>query len=292
MLLICGTLGWLIWGVGGIVYLSILTAAALVLGSRISPRLLLKMYGAAPIREDQAPQLTRMVQKLAQKAELPGAPQLYYIPSHTANAFTVGGRGNGAIAVTEGLIHGFTSRELQGVLAHEVGHLRRHDGLVMNLADSVTRLVNIMALIGKILLLIHLPLFLFRGYQIPWLMITILVLAPHISALLQLALSRTREFDADLEAVKLTGDPGGLASGLQKFERLSDSWFDRLFLKGSPVPELSWLRTHPATEERIRRLLELERVLVLEELSALDGQRAAFRGSGHEMNNGLHGYSR
>jgi len=164
--------------------------------------------------------------------------------------------------------------------------------LVMNLADSVTRLVNIMALIGKILLLIHLPLFLFRGYQIPWLMITILVLAPHISALLQLALSRTREFDADLEAVKLTGDPGGLASGLQKFERLSDSWFDRLFLKGSPVPELSWLRTHPATEERIRRLLELERVLVLEELSALDGQRAAFRGSGHEMNNGLHGYSR
>jgi heat shock protein HtpX len=292
MMLICGTLGWLIWGLDGVVYLSILTAVALVLGSRISPSVVLKMYGALPIREGQAPQLIRMVQKLAQKAGLPVMPQIYYIPIRTANAFSVGGAKGGAIAITQGLMHGFTSRELQGVLAHEVGHLRRNDGLIISLAGSVSYMVSIMSWIGRILVLFHLPLLLFRGYQTPWLLIIILLLASPMSVILQLALSRTREFEADLEAVKLTGDPLSLASGLQKIERLSESWLERLFLEAKLVPEPSWLRTHPATEERIRRLLELETDLALEEPSESSGSTAAFPRGRHEIGPSPHWLSR
>ncbi len=94
--------------------------------------------------------------------------------------------------------------------------------------------------------------------------IFVLVFAPTLSALLQLALSRTREFEADVEAVRLTGDPHGLISGLEKLERLSGNWFERVFMSGRRVPEPSLLRTHPSTTERIRRLLQLEEELVRE----------------------------
>jgi len=84
------------------------------------------------------------------------------------------------------------------------------------------------------------------------------VFCPMVTTLMQLALSRTREFEADLEAVRLTGDPGGLASALAKIERMSGGLLERIFLPGRRVPEPSLFRTHPVTEERIRRLLELE----------------------------------
>jgi heat shock protein HtpX len=261
MLLVYGMLGWVFWGLRGLVYLSSLTSVTLLVSLRISPRLIFKMYRASPIREEEAPQLLQIAQKLAQRAKLPERPQLYYIPSQTPNAFAVGSRRTGAIAITEGLLRGFTLRELQGVLAHEMGHLSRNDGLVMSLADSVGQLVSIMSWIGKIMLLVHLPLYVLGGYQVPWLPIIILVFAPPVTALLQPALSRTREFEADYEAVRFTGDPRGLASALQKLERLSGNWFERLFLQGKRASEPFLFRTHPPTEERIRRLLELEKAL-------------------------------
>ncbi|MGB6065766.1 MAG: zinc metalloprotease HtpX [Desulfomonilaceae bacterium] len=261
MLLVCAMVGWVFWGVDGLVYFSTLTVVGLFISLRISPRLIFKMYGAVPIREEEAPHLLLMMNRLAQRAGLPKRPQLYYIPSQAPNAFAVGSRRTGAIAITEGLLNGFTPRELQGVLAHEMGHLRRNDGFVMSLAVSAGQLVSIMSWIGKVVVLIHFPFYVFGGYQLPWLPIIILVFAPPITALLQLALSRTREFEADFEAARSTGDPIGLASALQKLEGLSGNWFERLFLQRRKARESFLFWTHPPTEERIRRLLELERSL-------------------------------
>ena len=91
-----------------------------------------------------------------------------------------------------------------------------------------------------------------------WLLIALLVLSPTIASLLQLALSRTREYDADLDAAGLTGDPRGLASALEKLERYQGGLFETLLLPGRRVPQPSLLRTHPPTRDRIARLLALE----------------------------------
>ncbi len=265
MIALGSVLGWLIWGLFG-VFLTAITAVVMVLiGMRMSPRLVLRMYRARRLTEYEAPTLIGMVSQLSQHAGLSIMPDLYYIPSSIANAFTVGSGDEAAIAVTDGLLRSFNLRELKGVLAHEISHVAGNDGYVMGLADSVSQLVNIMSWIGQILLLINLPLFLMGPYQIPWLLIILLIFAPTISSLLQLALSRTREYEADLDAARLTGDPRGLASGLAKLERLSSNWFERIFLPGRRVPDPSLLRTHPPTEERIRRLLELEKDLAEQE---------------------------
>jgi heat shock protein HtpX len=264
MMILAGLLGWLIWGMIGLVLLTVFSVFVLLVGTSVSPHLVLRMYGARPIIEYEAPSLIQLLRKLSQQAELPATPQLYYIPSQIANAFAVGAGERGAIAVTDALLRNFSLREVQGVLAHELSHLRSNDGWVMGLADSMSQMVNIMSWIGQILLLINLPLFLMGPYQIPWLLVILLMLAPTISALLQLGLSRTREFQADLEAVRLTGDPRGLASGLAKLERLSGTWFERILMPGRRVPEPSLLRTHPPTEERINRLLKLEQDLLRE----------------------------
>jgi heat shock protein HtpX len=265
ILLLGASVGWLFWGFTGLMWLSIFMGLTLFLGLKISPRLILKMYKAVPMKEYEASRLVHVVMRLSKKADLPFTPRLYYVPSRVANAFAVGSRKNGAIAITDGLLRAFNFRELQGVVAHEVGHLRNNDVWVMSLADSVTQLVNFVSWVGTILVFMNLPLFLFGGYQVPWLLIIILVSAPTVSALLQLALSRTREFEADLEAVALTRDPLGLVSGLEKLEQLSGGWFESVFLPGRRVPEPSLLRTHPSSEERIRRLLELYKEITSEE---------------------------
>jgi len=119
----------------------------------------------------------------------------------------------------------------------------------------VGRVTSLMSFLGQILLFVLIPVSLFTGEGIPLLAVALLVFAPTISALLQLALSRTREYDADIAAVELTGDPRGLASALSKLERQRGGWMQRLFVMRAP----NWLMTHPSTHERIRRLMELER---------------------------------
>jgi heat shock protein HtpX len=159
--------------------------------------------------------------------------------------------------VTDGLLRGLTGRQLVGVLAHEVSHIRHNDMWIMSVADSVSRLVRMMSVFGQVLLLINLPMLLMDQVRISWLLIAVLILAPTASALLQLALSRNREFDADLEAAALTGDPQGLAAALERLERAQGSMWERIVFSGPRIPEPSLLRTHPSTEERVRRLLAL-----------------------------------
>jgi heat shock protein HtpX len=150
-----------------------------------------------------------------------------------------------------------TLRELAGVLAHEVSHIRNRDLWLMSIADLAGRLTHMMSLFGVALVMVSLPLWLSGAGGVPLLLIPLLVFAPQVTTLLQLALSRAREFDADLDAAGLTGDPDGLASALAKLERYQRGAWERILMPGYRLPEPSVLRTHPPTEERIARLKRL-----------------------------------
>jgi heat shock protein HtpX len=122
-----------------------------------------------------------------------------------------------------------------------------------------------MSWVGQILLIINLPLVMAGKAHFPWLLALLLIFAPTLTSLLQLALSRTREYDADLEAAKLTKDPRGLASALSKLERISSNVFERILMPGGRIPDPSILRTHPSAKDRIDRLLEMEEDLGLKD---------------------------
>ncbi|HBO8848948.1 TPA: M48 family metalloprotease [Pseudomonas aeruginosa] len=155
-----------------------------------------------------------------------------------------------------GLLRRLSPRELAGVLAHEIAHIASEDLRVMGLADSVSRFTSLLALMGQIAILLSLPALLVGAAEVYWPSLLLLAASPQLALLAQLGLSRVREFDADRLAAELTGDPQGLASALAKIERVSRSWRAWLW-PGWGNPEPSWLRTHPATQERISRLLTL-----------------------------------
>jgi heat shock protein HtpX len=250
-------IGWVLAGGTGLLWAAGLGAAGLLLTPRISPAMILRMYRARPLAPIEAPALYELVGRLAAQAGLAAGPPLFYVPTPIMNAFSVGRRGEAVIAVTDGLLRGLDARELTGVLAHEIGHIRHNDMWIMSLADGVSRLVRAMSWMGLLLILINLPIFLLRSGSMPWLPLLLLVLAPSLSALLQLALSRNREFDADVEAAGLTGDPLGLAQALVKLERQQERLWQRLLWPGGPAREPSLLRTHPNSERRIERLRAL-----------------------------------
>ena len=178
----------------------------------------------------------------------------HYVPSAVVNAFATGSKQEASIALTDGLLRSLSPRELAGVLAHEIAHIASEDLRVMGLADSVSRFTSLLALMGQIAILLSLPALLVGAAEVYWPGLLLLAASPQLALLAQLGLSRVREFDADRLAAELTGDPQGLASALAKIERVSRSW--RAWL-GWGNPEPSWLRTHPATQERIARLLTL-----------------------------------
>lgn len=253
-----GLLGWLLWGVDGLLMLLPVSAVLLLFNPRIAPWLIMRMYGAARVAPAEAPLLHSALVELSKRAGLPHLPALYYIPSSMVNAFALGRRDDAAIAVSDGLLRLLDAREVVAVLAHELSHVKNNDILVMGVADLFSRLTSLFSLFGLLLLLINLPLFLLGGVTFNWPAILILLLAPNLSALAQLGLSRAREYDADLNAVSLTGDPEGLARALAKIERTGGNLLERILLPGRRLPEPSLLRTHPPTDERIRRLLQLK----------------------------------
>jgi len=256
LLAIGGLAGYVLFGESGLWLALAATLATLVVEPLAATRLTLALYRARPITPAEAPQLWRTLEALAARAGLPAAPVPHFVPSSMVNAFAVGSRQQSAIALTDGLIASLTPRELAGVLAHEIAHIASGDLKVMNLADYVSRLTGVFALAGQAFLILLLPGWLAGYGELPWLGLLVLAFSPHLALLAQLGLSRVREFDADLAAARLTGDPHALASALAKIERVSGSWRGWL-LPGWGNPEPSWLRTHPATEERIRRLLSL-----------------------------------
>lgn len=215
--------------------------------------LTLRLYGARPLHPNEAPDLWAVLRELAARAGLPAVPVPHYVPSGGINAFATGTKHHAAIALTDGLLRSLTPRELSGVLGHEIAHIANEDLRVMDLADSISRLTHLLALLGQIMLLFSLPALLWGTVAIQWPALLLLAISPQLALLAQLGLSRVREFDADRLTAELTGDPQGLALALAKIERESRAWL----LPGWGNPEPSWLRTHPATTERIQRLREL-----------------------------------
>jgi len=252
-----GLLGWLLWGPAGVLILVLGGALGVLLNPSLSPLWVMRLYGAVRLGPESAPGLMEALRELAGRAGLPAVPALYYVPSRMLNAFAVGSPRQSALAVTDGLVHRLSPRELLGVLAHETSHIASNDLWVMGLADMFSRTTSILSLLGQFLLLLNLPLLVFAEVSINWPAILLLIFAPTLSALAQLALSRAREYDADLGAVRLTGDPEGLALALAKIERVQGGWMERIFMPGRRVPEPSLLRTHPQTEERVARLMSL-----------------------------------
>ena len=250
-------IAWILFGTAGIVWAAILTGVGLWSASRISPRMVLELYRARALSPYDLPELHSIVRQLSLRADLAAMPQLYYVPSRMMNAFAVGKTEDSAIAITDGLLRGLSLRQLTGVLAHEISHVRNGDLKVMALGDVLTRLTSLMSTFGLIALAFSLPAMLAAGLDVPWLAILLLIFAPTFGGLMQLALSRAREYDADLDAAGLTGDPQGLASALLTLERRQGRLWEGLLLPGSRLPDPSLLRTHPRTEDRVKRLMSL-----------------------------------
>jgi heat shock protein HtpX len=234
-----------------------------------SDALALAMNGAKPLEPGQAPLLEQLTAQLAHRAGLP-MPRLYVIHSHAPNAFATGRNpANAAIAVTTGLLERLQPRELAGVLAHELAHVKNRDTLIMTVAATLAGVITQVA---------H-WVFWWGGAALgrsddddgapnALASLGLLLVAPLSATLLQLAISRSREYDADAAAAELTQDPRGLASALARLDEAKDAFHlttnpatAHLFivnpLSGGAV--LSLFSTHPPVERRIERLLAMER---------------------------------
>jgi heat shock protein HtpX len=251
---------WLLWNwTGGLVSL-VSIGLIYAFAPRLPPELVMRMYRATRLDPRQGGQITHIVDVLARRAGLSSVPTLYVVPSMTLNAFATGTPQRAAIAITEGLLRRLSLRELAGVLAHELSHVRNNDLAVMGLADTMTRFTQVLSYLALFLGIINLPALLLGDSDISLTALLLLYLAPTAGSLLQLSLSRTREYDADVDGATLTGDPAGLASALDKLENYQGSfWEDLMFpVPSRRIPQPSLLRSHPASADRIRRLLALE----------------------------------
>ncbi|MGI9521981.1 MAG: zinc metalloprotease HtpX [Hyphomicrobiaceae bacterium] len=253
MAVLLGVCGWALFGRNGAIVAVTVAVFLSILSPRVSPAMVLRLFNARPIVPEQAPQLFRILVVLAKRADLPSTPRLYYVASSNMNAFAVGSPTESAITVTDGLLRALNLRQLTGVLAHEISHISNEDLRVMGLADMVGRLTNAMQSIGLVLML-------FGFWQGGSMVVAaiVLMMAPAIGTYLQLALSRSREYDADLGAAHLTGDPIGLASALHTLHTRQGGVWESIFLPGGRTPDPSILRTHPKPEDRIARLMELQ----------------------------------
>lgn len=249
---------FLMFGLSGVLFAFLAVAGLVFLAPRVPPETVMRLYRAKKLDAPSSP-LSRIVDELTARAELPARPDVYVIPSATLNAFATGHPDHAVIGVSEGLLRKLTLREITGVLAHEMSHIRNNDIWLMGLADVMSRFVQSLSYTALFLLIFNLFGMASGEPPISWLAIMLLYLAPTFSSLLQLGLSRAREFDADLEAAMLTGDPTALASALQRLENQTGRFWEDMMMpvpaRKVPVPSL--LRTHPPTEERIERLLAL-----------------------------------
>lgn len=249
----------IVWGAWGALLTALVLAGLFVLAPRVPPEAVMRLYRATYVPPGDS-QLSSLLDVLTYRAGLSQRPKLYVIPSMTLNAFATGTPQHSAIAITEGLLRRLTLREISGVLAHEISHVRSNDLEVMGLADVMTRFLQLLSYVALALAALNLFAMLTGEQVVSWWTVLLLYAAPAVSSLLQLGLSRAREFDADREAAVLTGDAVGLASALRQLESYTGHfWEDLMFpVPGRRVPQPSLLRSHPTNDERISRLLALQ----------------------------------
>ena len=235
-----------------------------------SDKIVLSMYGAREVDAQTAPELVRLVANLARKDNLP-MPRVYIIDTDTPNAFATGrDPEHAAVAVTTSLMRGLTVSELEGVLAHELSHVKHRDTLISTMVSSVAGAITMLANMAQ-----WAAIFGFgrnddddnAGGIVGYLFM--IVLAPLAAALIQFAISRSREYMADELAGRLTGQPLELASALKKIEFYAQNRVmpeatpatSHMFIinpfSGSGTSLMSLFSTHPATEARIQKLQEL-----------------------------------
>ena len=270
--LLTGFSAWLIWGGMGVAATLVGIGIIYAFAPRLSPEVLFYLYRARRLDAERGAPILHVVDVLSDRAELRAPPDVYVIPSMTLNAFATGTPDKATIGVTEGLLSRLTLNELAGVLAHEISHIRNNDLAVMGLADIMTRFTQMLSYLALFLAIFNLPALLLGDSEISFTGLALLYLAPTVGSLIQLALSRTREYDADLEGVALTGDPEALISALTKLERYQGRFWEDMMLPvpGRRIPQPSLLRTHPSTEERVARLRALEARPLLPQLAVAD----------------------
>ncbi len=251
---LAAAVGYILFGALGAVGAVAVAAASGYGGARYADRYILRAVRARPVDPFEAPGLHSLLGQLTHKAGLP-MPRLYVFPSSQPNAFTVGRDPSSAsIALSTALVQRLQSRGLAGVLAHEVAHIRHRDILLASFAGTVTQMLRSLGRVLALFGVVAVPLLLFTAPKL-LLVWGILAATPLVALLLQNALARQREFAADAEAARLTGDPMGLAVALRSIEQSNRSVLMRLFgfapRGGTP------LHAHPATEDRIARLRKM-----------------------------------
>jgi len=232
-----------------------------------SDKLVLRMYNAQEVDETTAPQFYRMVRELATRAQLP-MPRVYLINEDAPNAFATGRNPeHAAVAATTGILRVLSEREMRGVMAHELAHVKHRDILISTISATMA---------GAISALANFAMF-FGGRDDegrpanPIASIAVAILAPIAGAMIQMAISRAREFEADSGGAEISGDPQALASALEKIHAYASGvpfataeahpataqMMIMNPLAGGGIAKL--FSTHPATEERVARLMEMAR---------------------------------
>ena len=267
-----GVLTAMVVGIGGAMapgYLWLFSLMAIVMNVGayfFSDKMVLAMHGARPIDPTSRPDLHAMVEELSQNAGIP-APRLYLIPDHQPNAFATGRNpAHGVVAVTEGILRLLPARELRGVIAHEIGHIKNRDILLSTIAAVLVAIIgNAANALGWIAMTGRGRDEDDRGSAVGGLVF--MLVAPIAATLVQLAISRSREYLADAAGARISGDPEGLARALQRLHQgaaaipsetavpATASMFIVNPLHGGGVASL--FSTHPAHEERIARLLAM-----------------------------------
>ncbi len=253
MLTVSGAVAFVLLGWVGLVAGSAMLALASMVN--VNGELLMRVQGARPVPAFAAPDLHRIIEQLAARAGIP-KPRVYLMDIPIANAMaTESSDARGIVAVTRGLLQTLHVGELEAVLAHEMSHLQHNDTRLARLSGSISRstvtLIRISAWLAFFLAVIN-------GTGVGWWLVTLsfALFIPAVLHLIESAMSRTREFAADANAVKLTANPLALASALQKLESQRGGIWGVLL----PRPQISdWLSSHPATRERVARLLAMAR---------------------------------
>ena len=275
MMILLVVLGGVVGGKGGALLMFFVSLAMNFFSYWFSDSIVLKMYGARPLTESDAPELYRLVADLAARASLP-MPKVCLIESQTPNAFATGrDPSHAAVAVTRGIVGVLSREELSGVLAHELSHIKHRDTLISTIAAAMGSAISMLAYMAQWSAIFGRSDDDEGAGGIVGTLLAVLV-APLAATLIQLAISRSREFDADKSGGEICGNPRYLARALEKISSAAQALppmreaearpaTSNLFiinpLAGSRQAFMSLFSTHPPAAERIQRLEEQARLL-------------------------------